>query len=153
MASFISSARWPRTIGNMHRPSARQALLLVVSGIFLSWPWVRLFGLWVVYDTPLVKLGYSLGLSGPAVTWISLSLFAFLSAVLCTVPIWLLTTRSFHISAVVFCTAFLLAFLISSIVSGQGVSYLASFTTLWLFVLFFGLCVLLISWLRHAPRA
>jgi len=137
----------------MHRPSTKQALLLVVSGMVLPWPWVRLFGLWVVYDTPLIKLGYSLGLSGPAVTWISLSLFALLSAVLFTVPLWWLTARSFYISAVVFCTAFLLAFLISSIVSGEGVSYLASFTTLWLFVLFFGLCVLLISRLRPVPRA
>ncbi len=137
----------------MHKPSTKQTFLLIVSGIFSAWLWVWLFGLWAVYDTPLLKLGYSLGLSVPVVTGVSLSLFAFLSAVLFTVPLWLLASRNFYISAVVFCTAFLLAFSIPSIVSGGGVSYLASFTTLWLFVLFFGLCVLLISRLRHAPIA
>ncbi len=141
----------------MHKPSTKQTFLLIVSGIFSAWLWVWLFGLWAVYDTPLSKLGYSLGLSIPVVMGVSLSLFAFLSAVLFTVPLWLLAPRSFHISAVVFCAAFLLAFAISSIVSGEGLSDPASFITfgdlIWLFVLFFVLCVLLISRLRHVPIA
>lgn len=137
----------------MQRPTTKQTILLIVSGVFYAWFWVWLLGLWAVYDTPLLKLGYSLGIGATVATGASSSIFAFLSAALCAVPLRLAVSRSLYISAVIFAATFLLVFIVPSIVNGEGISSFTLFTTVWLFILFFGLCIFLVGRLRRAAIA
>jgi hypothetical protein len=133
----------------MNRPSTKRAFLLIVTGMLSAYLWLWLFGLWAIYDTPLLKLSLSIGLGASITTLISSSLFAFLTAALFTVPLRLFCRDSFPVSATIFVAAFLLAFLVSAFVGGQ-VASLFSFSTLWLFVLLFTACAFLATRFHHA---
>jgi hypothetical protein len=133
----------------MNRPSTKQALLLIVSGILSTYLWVWLFGLWAVYDTPLVKFGLSIGLGVSLTTYISSSLFSFLTAALFTVLLRLFFRGSFPVAATIFLATFLLAFLVSAFIGGEATS-LFSFSALWLFILLFAACAFVARRVLHA---
>jgi hypothetical protein len=135
----------------MRNLSATRIVLLIVCGIFAAWLWVWLFGQWAAYDTPFLKLGMRSGLAS-SIGGISMAIFAFLSAAFFTIPLWLSTQRDLPASAAVSAFAFTLTFVIPALLDGDGLAALFSFTTLWLFVLFFGLCVFLVSKLRNAQN-
>ena len=128
----------------------KQSVLAVAGGIAAAWVWVALFGLWAVYDTPLVKLGFTLGFGVPTVTWASLSLFALVSAIAFTLSLWLIFRQKFLAAAIVFIVAFLGAFIIPALFDSEPIALLASLSNLWVFVIFFGLCVSFIVVSRHA---
>ena len=127
-----------------------QILALVAGGVLGAWLWVSLFGLWAVYDTPLLNLGFAAGLGISSTSFISLSLFAFVSAVFFTLPLWLFFKHRLLAAFSVFVAAFLLSFVVPAAFDGNGVALLAPFTGVWLFLLCFGLCVTIISRFRHA---
>ncbi len=133
----------------MNRPSTRRAFLLIVIGTLSTYLWLWLFGLWAIYDTPLVKLGLSIGLGVWIITYISLSLFALLTAALFTVSLRLFCRDSFPISATIFGATFLLAFLVSALL-GSDVASFFSFSALWLFILLFTACAFLATRFHHA---
>ncbi len=125
----------------MNRPSTKQVLLLILSGILSPFLWVWLLGLGAAYDTPLLNLEISIGLRG-SIFFINESLFCFLSAALFTVLLRLLFRGSFPVAAAIFITTFLLVYLAPDLVRGN-VASLFSFSTLWLFIMFFAACVFL----------
>jgi hypothetical protein len=133
----------------MNRPSTKRAFLLIVTGTLSTYLWLWLFGLWAIYDTPLLRLGFSIGLGVWTTTYISLSLFALFTAALFTVPLRLLCQDSFPISATIFGATFLLAFLVSALLSADIASFF-SFSALWLFVLLFTASTFLAARFHHA---
>jgi hypothetical protein len=130
----------------MRNLSAKRVVLLIFSGAIAAWLWVWLFGQWAIYDTPFLKLGIRSGLAS-YIGGISMAIFAFVSAVLFAVLLWLSSQRNLLASAAVSGSAFSLTFVLPALLCGDGITITSifSFTTLWLFVLFFGLCVFLAS--------
>ena|SRR5712671_7187199 len=133
----------------MNRPSTKRVLLLIVGGILSPYLWVWLFGLWAVYDTPLLNLGFRVGLGVWLASHISLSLFSFLTAALFIVPLRVFCRDSFPVAATIFIATFLLVFLASAFVSSEAASLL-SVSVLWLFVLLFAACAFLATRFHHA---
>jgi hypothetical protein len=130
--------------------STKRIVVLIFTGVIAAWLWVWLLGLWAVYDTPLLKLGLHSGLTASSIGEISMALFALSTAALFTALLWLWSPRILLPSAIVSALAFSLVFLVPALLDGDGISFLSSFTALWLFLVFFGLCVLLAPKLRHA---
>lgn len=139
----------PNLIISIRSLSAKRIALLVVGGVIAAWLWVWLFGLWAAYDTPLLKLGLRSGFAASRMGGISIALFASLSAVLFALPLWLSSRRSFLASAAVSILAFFLCFVVPALLERDGISFLVSFTALWLFILFFSLVALLASRIRR----
>ncbi|ADE11347.1 hypothetical protein Slit_1109 [Sideroxydans lithotrophicus ES-1] len=136
----------------MRNLSAKRIVVLIFCGVIAAWLWVWLLGLWAVYDTPLLKLGLLSGFTALSIGDISMALFALSTAGLFTALLCLWSRRSLLPSAVVSALAFSLVFLVPALLDTDGISFLSSFTALWLFVVFFGLCVLLASKLHNAAR-
>src|ERR1700676_1254784 len=90
----------------------KQLVVVLAIGILAAWLWVWLLGLWAVYDTPLLKLGLAARLGIRGIRLISLSLFALISALMFTVPLWLFFKHQLLPAAAVFVTAFLLCFVV-----------------------------------------
>jgi hypothetical protein len=87
----------------MARPlTIKQLLLLIAGGAVSAVLSVVLFSLWAVYDTPLLKFGFSIGLHAPAVAWISMSLFALSCAIVFTLLLRLFFRGNFLAAAAVF---------------------------------------------------
>jgi hypothetical protein len=127
-----------------------QILVLIVTGVLGAWLWVSLFSLWAVYDTPLLKLGFAVGLGVSPTSFLSLTLFALVSTAFFTLPLWLLFKRRLVVAASVFGAAFVLTFVVPVAFDGNRIALLASLTGMWLFLLCFGVCVTIISRFRHA---
>ena len=128
----------------------KQSVVLVIAGAAAAWLWAVLFGFWAIFDTPLLKFGFSLGLGAPVVMLVSMSLFAIVSALAFTVPLRLLFPHSLPSAAAVFIVAFLAAFVLPAVFSGEPASLIASLGGVWLFLGFFALCVALVRVVRHA---
>ena len=128
----------------------KQSLLLVVGGVVAAELWVTLFGIWAVFDTPLLKFGLGVGLSVVAAAFISMSLFALVSAIMFTLPLSLFFRRSLVAAAAVFISGFLATFVIPALFESEPFSLLSSLSNVWFFFLSFGLCVALVRIFRHA---
>jgi hypothetical protein len=111
--------------------------------------WVWLFGLWIIYDTPLLQLGLGSGLSARSAAFVSLLVFCFLTATLFSAPLRLFYRATFLPAAAIFIGAFLFAFLLSGVLSGS-LALMLSFSTLWLFILLFAACVAVVTRFYHA---
>lgn len=128
----------------------KQLVILVIVGLIAAWLWAALFGLWAVFDTPILKVGFSLGIRPSIVVFASMSIFAIVSALAFTVPLRWLFPHSFTSAATVFIVAFLAAFVLPAVFSDEPVSLLASLGGVWLFLGFFALCVGLGRVVHHA---
>ena len=128
----------------------KQSVVLVIGGVAAAWLWTVLFGLWAIFDTPLLKFGFSLGLGAPVVMLVSMSLFAIVSALAFAVSLRLFFPHSFTSAAAVFIVAFLAAFVLPAVFSSEPASLLASLSGVWLFLGCFALCVGLVRVVRHA---
>jgi hypothetical protein len=129
------------SLGMAHTLTIKQVCLLLVGGIVAAELWVMLFGLWAVFDTPLLKLCFRAGLSASVAASISLTLFASASAVVFTVLLRLFFHRGFLMAAALFITAFLACFVVSAAFTDEPLSLLASLSNVWVFSLLFGVCV------------
>jgi len=128
----------------------KQLVVLVIAGVAAAWLWTVLLTLWVIFDTPLLKVGFSLGFGAPVVMLVSMSLFAIVSALAFTVALRMLFPHSFPSAAAVFIVAFLAVFVLPAVFSSELAPLLASLSGVWLFVGFFALWVALIRVVRHA---
>src|SRR5450755_4652445 len=87
--AVLGVAAYLLSLGMARVLTIKQSLLLVVGGVVAAELWVALFGLWAIFDTPLLKLGVGAGLGVSAAAYISMCLFALGSATMFTLPLLL----------------------------------------------------------------
>lgn len=133
----------------MVKPSVKHVLLLILSGALASFFWLWLFGLWAIYDTPLLQLGFRAGLGARSVNFISSLVFCLLTAAMFAVPLRLFCRALFLVASAIFIAAFVLVFFFSALLYGHT-ALLLSFWTLWLFILLFAACVVIVRQVHHA---